>query len=169
MRIHLYESFGCFVVEPSVDIAVCALGILCLRVSRATPNETSSCVSDISQDGTKLASVGSSPDFLLTVWNWKEEETILRCKAFGQEVFNVEFAPYDAGFLTTSGTGHIRFWKMASTFTGLKLQGDIGKFGKSELSDIEAICVLPDKKVLSSTERGSLLLWDGTHRHSTIS
>ncbi|CAK4692665.1 unnamed protein product [Aphanomyces euteiches] len=50
---------------------------------------------------------------------------------------------------------------MASTFTGLKLQGDIAKFGKSELSDIEAFCVLPDKKVLSSTERGALLLWDG--------
>ena len=31
------------------------------------------------------------------------------------------------GRLTTAGTGHIRFWKMASTFTGLKL-GDIGKF-----------------------------------------
>ncbi|RHY27272.1 hypothetical protein DYB32_006882 [Aphanomyces invadans] len=114
-----------------------------------------------SNDGSKLASVGASPDFLLTVWNWRDEQTILRCKAFGQEVFNVQFAPNDGGFLTTSGTGHIRFWKMASTFTGLKLQGDIAKFGKSELSDIEAFCVLPDKKVLSSTERGALLLWDG--------
>ncbi|RHY62822.1 hypothetical protein DYB38_004162 [Aphanomyces astaci] len=113
-------------------------------------------------DGAKLASVGASPDFLLTVWNWRDEQTILRCKAFGQEVFNVQFAPNDGGFLTTSGTGHIRFWKMASTFTGLKLQGDIAKFGKSELSDIEAFCVLPDKKVLSSTERGALLLWDGS-------
>lgn len=114
-----------------------------------------------SQDGEKLASVGGAPDFLLTVWNWQQEQTILRCKAFGQEVFSVQFAPNDNGFLTTSGVGHIRLWKMASTFTGLKLQGDIGKFGKSELSDIEAFCVLPDKKVLSGTERGVLLLWDG--------
>ncbi|KAG2530003.1 hypothetical protein JM16_001685 [Phytophthora kernoviae] len=114
-----------------------------------------------SKDGDTLASVGSAPDFLLTVWNWREELTVLRCKAFGQDVFSVRFAPTDSGFLATSGVGHIRLWKMAATFTGLKLQGDIGKFGKSELSDIEAFCVLPDKKVLSGTERGVLLLWDG--------
>ncbi|KAE9343512.1 hypothetical protein PF008_g9649 [Phytophthora fragariae] len=116
---------------------------------------------EFSQDGETLASVGSAPDFLLTVWNWREEQTVLRCKAFGQDVFSVRFAPTDSGFLGTSGVGHIRLWKMAATFTGLKLQGDIGKFGKSELSDIEAFCVLPDKKVLSGTERGVLLLWDG--------
>ncbi|KAE9011914.1 hypothetical protein PF005_g10384 [Phytophthora fragariae] len=116
---------------------------------------------EFSQDGETLASVGSAPDFLLTVWNWREEQTVLRCKAFGQDVFSVRFAPTDSGFLATSGVGHIRLWKMAATFTGLKLQGDIGKFGKSELSDIEAFCVLPDKKVLSGTERGVLLLWDG--------
>ena len=28
-----------------------------------------------------------------------------------------------------------RFWKMASTFTGLKLQGQLGKFGHSEISE----------------------------------
>ncbi|GMF64942.1 unnamed protein product [Phytophthora lilii] len=116
---------------------------------------------EFSKDGETLASVGSAPDFLLTVWNWREEQTVLRCKAFGQDVFSVRFAPTDSGFLATSGVGHIRLWKMAATFTGLKLQGDIGKFGKSELSDIEAFCVLPDKKVLSGTERGVLLLWDG--------
>ncbi|POM72883.1 Phytophthora infestans Avirulence-associated protein 3.4F-A [Phytophthora palmivora] len=116
---------------------------------------------EFSKDGDTLASVGSAPDFLLTVWNWREEQTVLRCKAFGQDVFSVRFAPTDSGFLATSGVGHIRLWKMAATFTGLKLQGDIGKFGKSELSDIEAFCVLPDKKVLSGTERGVLLLWDG--------
>ena len=31
---------------------------------------------------------------------------------------------------------HIRFWKMARTFTGLKLQGEMGKFGTVEISDI---------------------------------
>ncbi|KAL7678951.1 putative WD40/YVTN repeat-like-containing domain superfamily, WD40-repeat-containing [Plasmopara halstedii] len=116
---------------------------------------------EFSTDGDKLASLGNSPDYLLTVWNWRREHILLRCKAFGQDVFTVRFAPTDSGFLATSGVGHIRFWKMAATFTGLKLQGDIGKFGKSELSDIEAFCVLPDKKVLSGTERGVLLLWDG--------
>ena len=35
---------------------------------------------------------------------------------------------------------------MASTFTGLKLQGQIGKFGAKELSDIEGQCCLTDRK-----------------------
>lgn len=50
---------------------------------------------------------------------------------------------------------------MAATFTGLKLQGYIGKFGKVELSDIAAFAELPDGKVVSGTESGSLLLWEG--------
>lgn len=50
---------------------------------------------------------------------------------------------------------------MSSTFTGLKLQGYLGKFGSSELTDIVAFIQLPDGKVLSSTETGNLLLWDG--------
>ena len=29
-----------------------------------------------------------------------------------------------------------RFWTMAKTFTGLKLQGELGRFGTTELSDI---------------------------------
>lgn len=35
---------------------------------------------------------------------------------------------------------------MASTFTGLKLQGQIGKFGAKELSDIEGQCCFADRK-----------------------
>lgn len=31
-------------------------------------------------DGTKLASVSSSPDFLLTVWDWENEAINLHCK-----------------------------------------------------------------------------------------
>ena len=54
-----------------------------------------------------------------------------------------------------------RFWKMASTFTGLKLQGQLGKFGKNEISDIEGYVELPDGKVLSGSESGNMLLWDG--------
>ena len=63
--------------------------------------------------------------------------------------------------MTTSGTGHIRFWKLAATFTGLKLKGSIGKFGKVELSDVAAFVECPDGKVISGTESGSILLWEG--------
>eukprot|EP00955_Chlamydomonas_euryale_P072828 361535-Chlamydomonas_euryale.AAC.1 len=36
---------------------------------------------------------------------------------------------------------------MAETFTGLKLQGALGKFGAVELSDVEAFVEMPDGKV----------------------
>ncbi|MEW5304835.1 MAG: hypothetical protein WDW36_007418 [Sanguina aurantia] len=111
--------------------------------------------------GEMLASVGGCPDFLLTLWQWRTEGIVLRSKAFSQEVYTLRFSPHFDGFLTTSGTGHIRFWKMASTFTGLKLQGAIGKFGNVGLTDVAAFVELPDGKVLSGTETGELLLWDG--------
>lgn len=114
-----------------------------------------------SADGEKLATVGSFPDYMLTVWDWNREQIILRTKAFSQEVYRVRFSPRFEGQLVTSGTGHIRFWRMAQTFTGLKLQGDIGKFGQVELSDIEGFCELPDGKVLSGSDWGNLLLWEG--------
>ncbi|XP_064651335.1 cilia- and flagella-associated protein 44-like isoform X2 [Lineus longissimus] len=116
---------------------------------------------DFSPDGKLLASVGMAPDFMLTIWNWRQEAIVLRSKAFSQDVFRVSFSTELEGQLTSSGTGHIRFWKMAHTFTGLKLQGQIGKFGKTEISDIEGYVELPDGKVLSGSEWGNLLLWEG--------
>ncbi|GFR82702.1 cilia- and flagella-associated protein 44-like [Elysia marginata] len=114
-----------------------------------------------SPDGELLASQGGEPDFMLTVWNWRQEKTTLRTKSFSQDVFRVSFAPELEGQLTTAGSGHIRFWKMADTFTGLKLQGELGRFGRTEISDIEGYVELPDGKVLSGSEWGNLLLWDG--------
>ena len=114
-----------------------------------------------SPDGSMLATVGGYPDFWLTVWDWRNESIVLRSKAFSQDVFDVTFSPFFEGHLTTAGTGHLRFWKMAETFTGLKLQGDIGRFGNEDLSDIAGYAELPDGKVLSGTESGRMLLWDG--------
>ncbi|XP_048254045.1 cilia- and flagella-associated protein 44-like isoform X2 [Haliotis rufescens] len=116
---------------------------------------------DFSSDGELLTSVGGDPDFMLTVWNWKQEKTMLRSKAFSQEVFRATFSTELEGQLTTAGTGHIRFWKMADTFTGLKLQGELGRFGKTEISDIDGYVELPDGKVLSGSEWGNMLLWEG--------
>ncbi|KAK3588814.1 hypothetical protein CHS0354_028462 [Potamilus streckersoni] len=116
---------------------------------------------DFSPDGKLLASQGGDPDYMLTLWDWQEEKTVLRSKAFSQDVFRVSFSTELEGQLTTSGTGHIRFWKMADTFTGLKLQGQLGKFGRTEISDIEGYVELPDGKVLSGTEWGNMLLWEG--------
>ncbi|XP_061656400.1 cilia- and flagella-associated protein 44-like isoform X3 [Syngnathoides biaculeatus] len=116
---------------------------------------------NFNSDGSLLASLGSAPDYMLTVWNWRQEEVMLRCKAISQEVYKVSFSPYNPGLLTSSGSGHIKFWKMASTFTGLKLEGLIGHFGKTAATDIEGYIELPDGKVVSGSNWGNLLLWDG--------
>jgi WD40 repeat protein len=105
---------------------------------------------EFSHTGDLIASVGNAPDYGLTVWDWQRERVILRTKAFSQDVFRVTFSPVNEGRLVTSGSGHIRFWKMAHTFTGLKLQGEMGKFGTVDLSDISGYIELPDGKVSST-------------------
>ncbi|XP_072192974.1 cilia- and flagella-associated protein 44 [Excalfactoria chinensis] len=116
---------------------------------------------DFNHTGTLLASIGSSPDYMLTIWDWKQEKIVLRSKAFSQDVYRVTFSPDNEEQLTTSGVGHIRFWKMAHTFTGLKLQGALGRFGKTAVTDIIGYVELPDGKVISGAEWGNLLLWEG--------
>ncbi|XP_016158290.1 PREDICTED: cilia- and flagella-associated protein 44 isoform X2 [Ficedula albicollis] len=116
---------------------------------------------DFNRTGTLLASVGSSPDYMLTIWDWKQEDTLLRSKAFAQDVYKVMFSAENEEHLTTGGSGHIKFWKMALTLTGLKLQGALGRFGKTAVSDIISFVELPDGKVVSGTEWGNLLLWEG--------
>ena len=116
---------------------------------------------EFSSSGTKLASLGGAPDYTLTVWDWLSQGVILKSKAFSQEVFRVSFSPYTDDILFTAGSGHIKFWKMAQTFTGLKLQDEIAKFGQLELSDVSAYYELPDGKVVSGTEYGTLIVWEG--------
>ncbi|XP_036376519.1 cilia- and flagella-associated protein 44 [Megalops cyprinoides] len=130
------------------------------RLLRGGTVEAYSCV-DFNREGALLASVGSAPDYMLTLWEWAQERVLLRCKAFSQDVFRVTFSPYNPGQLTTSGSGHVKFWKMANTFTGLKLQGQLGRFGKTALTDIEGYVELPDGKVVSGSEWGNMLLWEG--------
>ncbi|VDQ17650.1 unnamed protein product [Trichobilharzia regenti] len=108
-----------------------------------------------------IATVGCDPDYMLTLWEWRNEQIVLRAKAFSQDIYRVAWSTDLSGVLTTAGVGHIRFWKMAHTFTGLKLQGKLGKFGKVELTDIEGFITLPDGKVLTGSAWGNLLVWDG--------
>ncbi|KAG7235618.1 hypothetical protein INR49_002428 [Caranx melampygus] len=116
---------------------------------------------DFNRDGNLLVSIGGAPDYMLTLWHWRQEEVMLSCKAVSQEVYRVSFSSYNPGLLTSSGSGHIKFWKMASTFTGIKLQGLMGHFGKTTVTDIEGYVELPDGKVVSGTDWGNMLLWDG--------
>ncbi|XP_060756825.1 cilia- and flagella-associated protein 44 [Neoarius graeffei] len=130
------------------------------RTLRGGTCKAYSCV-NFNNDGTLLASVGGATDYMLTLWDWNQEQVVLRYKAFSQDVYCVTFSPYNPCQLTTAGSGHIKFWKMADTFTGLKLQGMLGRFGKTPLTDIDGYVELPDGKVISGSEWGNMLLWDG--------
>ncbi|KAK0161075.1 hypothetical protein PV327_009592 [Microctonus hyperodae] len=113
-----------------------------------------------SPDGDLLVSQGDRPDYLITVWNWKESTIMLRCESHSQEVYNVIFSSSLSGHIITGGAGHIKFWQMTSTFTGLKLKSQLGRFGRTEISDIIGILEMPDGKVVSGCEWGNILLWD---------
>ncbi|CAG9578714.1 unnamed protein product [Danaus chrysippus] len=115
---------------------------------------------DFSPDGELLASVGKAPDYNLTIWNWKKHRILLRSSAFTFDVNTVMFSPYCPGQLTTAGAAHIKNWKMAETFTGLKLKGELGRFGKTEICDVLGVYPMPDEKVLSGCEWGNILVWE---------
>ncbi|XP_052739568.1 cilia- and flagella-associated protein 44 [Bicyclus anynana] len=117
-------------------------------------------VLDFSPDGEMLASVGKEPDYNLTIWNWKRHTILLRTSAFTFDVNTVMFSPYCPGQLTTAGAAHIKMWKMAQTFTGLKLKGELGRFGKTEICDVLGVYPMPDEKVLSGCEWGNVLVWE---------
>ena len=70
-----------------------------------------------SPDGKLLASVGGDPDYMLTLWDWKQEKIVLRSKAFSQDIFRITFSTELIGQLTTSGVGHIRYVVSRSVFS----------------------------------------------------
>ncbi|XP_061589187.1 cilia- and flagella-associated protein 44 [Cololabis saira] len=116
---------------------------------------------DFNCDGTLLVSASGTPNCMLTVWDWRQEKVVLRSTPMSNEIYRVSFNPYNSDLLTSSGFGHIKFWKKVPTFTGHKLQGSMSNFGITVPTDIEGYVELPDGKVVSGTEWGNLLLWDG--------
>lgn len=40
---------------------------------------------------------------MITIWNWKDSQIILRSKSFQNDVNNVLFSPYNPGQLTSCG------------------------------------------------------------------
>lgn len=94
-----------------------------------------------------MCSQGGGPDNILTIWNWKSSKIILRTTSHTQDVHVCEFSKFITNHLVTAGSGHIKFWKMADTFTGLKLQGQLGRFGKTEVSNVIGIFSMPDERV----------------------
>ncbi|XP_011056677.1 PREDICTED: cilia- and flagella-associated protein 44, partial [Acromyrmex echinatior] len=113
-----------------------------------------------STDGLLLMSQGGHPDYTITFWDWQKSKIALKCKSYNRDVYNITISPLLPGYLTTSGSGHIKFWKISKTFTGLKLKGEIGKFGQTEISDIVGVYIMPDGKIVSGCEWGNILLWE---------
>ncbi|XP_066592907.1 cilia- and flagella-associated protein 44 [Prorops nasuta] len=113
-----------------------------------------------SSDGLLLASQGGYPDYLITIWEWRESSILLQCKSHENNVYNLMFNSSMPGHITTSGVDHIKFWTMPYTFTGLKLQGELGKFGKTDICDVIGICPMPHDKVVSGCEWGNILIWE---------
>jgi len=76
-----------------------------LKLYRILKKGTETAYSNLSfsADGEQLVTVGSSPDYLITVWNWKQQTIVLKAKAFSQEVYRVRFSDYEDRILTTSG------------------------------------------------------------------
>lgn len=107
-----------------------------------------------------MCSQGGEPDNTLTIWDWKNSQIVLRTKSHTQDVHICRFSTFIFDHLVTAGSGHIQFWKMANTFTGLKLQGQLGCFGKTEISNVIGIFSMPDEKV----KPGLNCCYDNGHR-----
>lgn len=135
----------------------------------ANGTERGYCSVCFSKNSDKFISIGTSPDYSIVVWDWKSGKTLLKAKAFSQEVYKVSFSDFSDDIICSSGMAHIKFWKIANTFTGLKLKGEIGKFGTTELSDISDFVHLSDGNVISGSETGNLLLWEGNFIKNVIS
>lgn len=111
MNIHHYDCTTSSEVKRLLHLCYFSTILCCLLNMHFCPAggtmHTFSSV-QFNPDGTLLASVGGASDYTLTVWNWRQEEVVLRCKAISQEVYRVSFSPYEPGLLTTSGSGHIK-------------------------------------------------------------
>ncbi|XP_055921167.1 cilia- and flagella-associated protein 44 [Eupeodes corollae] len=111
--------------------------------------------------GDLLASQAGYPDYMLTIWNWQTSSIVLRSMAYQNDVLDVAFSEFNPILLASSGLNHVQFWKMARTFTGLKLKSNVGRFGKTDSSDVYAVYMLADEKVISGCEWGNMLVWEG--------
>ncbi|KAK9870280.1 hypothetical protein WA026_006367 [Henosepilachna vigintioctopunctata] len=116
---------------------------------------------DYSPDGMLLVSQAGEPDYLITIYDWPRHTILLRSKSYINDVNRVKFSETVPGQLCTAGVAHIKFWKMCNTFTGLKLKGEVGRFGKTEYTDIIGVVPMPDEKVISGCKWGNLLVWEG--------
>lgn len=112
------------------------------------------------RSGELLASHGGEPDYIITIWNWRNSSVLLRSHSYPGEVKSLHFSAYNECRLVSGGADHIRFWDMSHTFTGLKLQYEDGRFGKVEPCDILGICLMKNGRTLTNCKWGNILVWE---------
>lgn len=132
-----------------------------MRVISVCKNGTDRAFSGVNYNasGTLMVSQGSGPDYMLTIWDWKTASVINRTRTSNIDVLNVVFSDHNNEQLLTGGVEHITFWRMTDTYTGPKLASLPGRFGQADVCDIKGLCAMPDKKVLSNSAGGSILVW----------
>ncbi|XP_034946338.1 cilia- and flagella-associated protein 44 [Chelonus insularis] len=113
-----------------------------------------------SPNGELLISQSGKPDFRLTIWEWKKEIILLQTQSYTQDVFNVRFSEYLTNHFVTCGVKHVKFWSMEHTFTGLKLEEKLGRFGNVPFSNIIGVYSMPDGTILSGSDWGNILVWN---------
>lgn len=57
------------------------------------------------------------------------------------------------------GVNHLKFWKMSETFTGLKLLGQLCRFGKTDSCNLIGATLLPDGSCATGSAWGNILIW----------
>lgn len=116
------------------------------------------CVS-YNTSGELMVSQSVAPDFTLTIWDWRTSTVIFRTRSADTDVLNVRFSAHNNEQLVTGGVGHIQFWTMCRTFTGLKLSTVPGRFGHADECNVMGFCAMPDRKTLSNSAWGNILVW----------
>ena len=82
------------------------------------------------------------------------------CQGDNLNVYNVLFSKTDSSLITTSGDGHINFWRIVTTGSGVKIDMTRGMFNNKPVTDIESFVQLGDGKIVTGCEWGNLLLWE---------
>lgn len=113
-----------------------------------------------SGSGKLLASQSNAPEFEVTIWNWETATMLLQFKnAQLNDNFDLKFSTVNDRFMFTGGQKHLHFWDIVQTFTGLKLLGTIGRFGKFKTCDILTVCPDKSNRLLTNCDWGNVLVW----------
>ncbi|BES88257.1 Hypothetical protein NTJ_01061 [Nesidiocoris tenuis] len=114
---------------------------------------------DFSCDGTKLVTQAGLPDVTLTIWDVDKRFIIYTFENPNVLVNKAIFSPFDPNAFVTCGQGHVKFWRLIKTFTGLKSEGLPGRFNKIENDDVCALFFLSDGRVVTNINKGNLAIW----------